>query len=444
MRFAVVVLALVLGGGWFCAQSAAADAAPWLFVTDIHLKAKPYQENFPSPFGDDTDDVLFESAIRAMRHADPHPPVVVVTGDLLAHRIAKSAATPTAVLIARRLNRAFPQAQFILALGNNDSACGDYGLAPDSAFLRTVAAAWAPLVNRHGAAPDFQRTFVHDGFYTATLPVPGLRAIVVDNVFWSPRYRAQCGSAGNVATRSLDELDRALAQTHGRAWVLFHIPPGIDTYTTALLTQRLAIVPFLRPDLRDRFLAALTHSAGHVALAVAGHTHKFAFRIVGASGRQPVPMLLVPALSPVFGNAPSFLTGNVSPGGTLRDVDEFSFRNGTWSAIGGMRSLGVDAFTGPQLVALQARLAREPQLRATFARLYGGGATPEINERNWSIYWCAATAFATAPFRECTQSGGFSVITRRGVEALAGVAAIVALLAGAFVWWRRRRRALRL
>ena len=445
MRVLTVVLALVLGSAWFFARTAAAGAAPWLFVTDIHLEAEGiHKKKSPSRFGGDTDAALFESVIREMQRVDPHPPVVVVNGDLLAHSITRRTATPTAVRIARRLNRAFPQAQFVLALGNEDSACGDYALAPDSAFLRALGAAWEPLINRHGAAPDFRRTFVHDGFYTATLPVAGLRAIVVDNVFWSPRYHAQCGSAGDVVTKSLTELETALKANHERAWVLFHIPPGIDTFSTALLARRLAIVPFMTPDLRDRFVAALGYSPGHVALAVAGHTHKFAYRIVNAGGPQPVPMLLVPSVSPIFGNAPSFLTANVGADGTLRDIDEISFLNGAWSEIGGMRSLGVDAFTGPELLKLQGRLAREPGLRATFARLYEGGAPPEINDRNWRIYWCAATAFATAPFRECTRSGGFGVITRRGIEVLLIPAVAIALLAGAFVSWRRRRRASRL
>jgi hypothetical protein len=129
----------------------------------------------------------------------------------------------------------------------------------------------------------------------------------------------------------------------------------------------------------------------------------------------------------------------VDAGGTLHDVEEISLNAGAWSAIGGMPSLGVDAFSGSQLIALQGRLAREPELRATFGSLYEGGAPPEINERNWPIYWCAATAFATTPFRECTQAGGFSVITRRGIEVLLIPAVIFPLLAGAFVLWRRRR-----
>jgi hypothetical protein len=81
-------------------------------------------------------------------------------------------------------------------------------------------------------------------------------------------------------------------------------------------------------------------------------------------------------------------------------------------------------------------------LRAAFERLYGGGAPPEINARNWTVYWCAATAFGTSAFRDCTQAGGVSFVTGRGFAALAFVAVIAGLAAAAFVWWRVRRRSL--
>jgi sphingomyelin phosphodiesterase acid-like 3 len=382
--------------------------------------------------------VLWESAVHAMQRADPDPPVVVVNGDLLAHQISRRDTTPTAVAIARRLDRAFPRAQFVLALGNNDSACGDYALAPGAKFLQAVAAAWGPLINRRGAAPDFMRTFVHDGFYTATLPIAGLHAIVVDNVYWSPRYRAGCGKAGNVVNASFTELESALHTIPGPVWVLFHIPPGIDTFSTALISKRTVLVPFLRPDLRDRFTADLADK--HIVLAVAGHTHKFAYRVVDASGPNPVPMLLVPAISPIFGNQPAFLTADVTGGGTLRNVEVTAFKHGRWSDIGGMRSLGVDAFTGKALVDLEARLAANPALRPTFERLYNAGAPSEINDRNWPIYWCAATAFGTTPFRNCTQAGGFSFITQRGLEAFGGVLLFVIAAVIAIDRWQRRRR----
>lgn len=382
--------------------------------------------------------MLWESAVHAMQRIDPDPPVVVVNGDLLAHSISRRDAIPTAVAIAQRLDRAFPHAQFILALGNNDSGCGDYALAPDATFLRAVAAAWGPLINRRGAAPGFMRTFVRDGFYTATLPVAGLHAIVLDDVYWSPRYHAACGKGGNVVNASFTEVESALRATPGHLWVLFHIPPGVDTFSTALISKRTVIVPFMRPDLRDRFTADLSDK--HIALAVAGHTHKFAYRVIDATGPNPVPMLLVPAISPIFGNKPAFLTADVTGDGSLRHVEVTSFKRGRWIDIGGMRSLGVDAFTGKALVDLQARLGANPSLRPAFERLYNAGAPSEINERNWPIYWCAATAFGTTPFRNCTQAGGFSFITQRGLEAVAGVLLIVVAIVVAVDRWQRRRR----
>ena len=436
--------ALILGALLFFASRAAADAAPWLFISDIHLKAN-YLHAAPSRFGDDTDQALLDSAVREMKRVDPHPPVVVVTGDLLAHVIQKRQTAGVTIKIAHQLNAAFPNAQFILALGNDDGDCGDYGLTPNSPFLHEIGKVWEPMVNRHGAAPAFLATFSRDGSYTATLP-GGVHAVVIEDVFWSPRYRSGCGNAGDIGGHVLGELDTMLAQTPSPVWVFFHIPPGVDAFSTAKLAHRLAIVPFLRPDMRDALLALLARTPGHVALAVMGHTHKFAYRIVDATGAEPLPMLLAPAISPIFSNASSFLTANVAAGGVLRDIEETSYLHGRWRDIGGMHDLGVDTFTGKELVALQGRLDRDPKARATFDRLYGGGAVSEINDRTWSVYSCAATSFTSAAFNACVGAGGFSLLTARGLKVALAIAVVAVLaLAGivAFVLTRRRKRSVR-
>jgi sphingomyelin phosphodiesterase acid-like 3 len=433
-------LALILGALLFLAGRSPAGAAPWLFVSDIHLKANARHAP-PSKLGDDSDQALFDSALREMKRVDPNPPVVVVTGDLLAHWFDKRQAAAVTIRIANEFNRAFPQAQFVLALGNDDGECGDYGLTPNTAFLRDVGRAWEPMINRRGAAPAFLSTFARDASYTATLPVRGLHAIVIEDVFWSPRYRAGCGAAPGIRDHVMRELDTRLAQTPGPVWVLFHIPPGVDAFSTAKLAHRLAIVPFLLPDMRDGLLSLLGRTPGHVALAVAGHTHKFAYRIVDANGPHPVPMLLVPSISPIFFNAPSFLTANVDADGTLHDVEETSYLHNRWQRIGGLRDLGVDAFTGKQLLELQARLDRDPKVRATFDRLYGGGAVSEINDRTWPVYSCAATAFTSAAFNACYGAGGFSLITKRGLKFVVAVAIVVLLVVAgvAGLMYRRRR-----
>ena len=415
-------------------------ATPWLIVSDIHWDPGA-TDAFPSGYESDTNTALLASAIAEMKRADRDAPVVLITGDFLAHHFHYERAEATMRALARRFDAAFPHAQFVIALGNEDSACGDYELSVRAPFLRTVAAAWRPLVNRRGAAPGFARSFAADGFYSAALPVAGLRAVVIDDVFWSPRYRAACGGTGGDRQTQADLRAALRAAPHGRNWVIAHIPPGIDAYSTAHLGRGLVVVPFLNAQPRKALVALVNDPRSHVALVLTAHTHKFAFRIDGEGGASAAPMLLVPAISPIFSNAPSFLTVDVRADGTVASADDHAFLDGRWQTIGGTKTLGLHAVTGPELRALQKRLARDPALRRQFARLYNGGAPPEIDESNWRSYWCAATAFSIGAFSSCAgHAGGISVITRRGVVLIAAIALAV-ICVGSIAVARRLRHA---
>jgi hypothetical protein len=344
-------------------------------------------------------------------------------GDFLGHGRFTRSAIPTLAHIARLFGAAFPRAQFIVSLGNEDSSCGDYAAGPGASFLREAAAVWEPLVNRRGAAPGFRTTFARDGFYTATLPLRGVRAVVIDDVFASPRFRARCGSTGvDAASEALDDLEREMPPgAREKRWVVLHIPPGVDAHSTVYLTHGLAVVPFLDSAPRDRLLALLGDPRRNVALAIAGHTHKFAFRLVDAGARPPVPMLLVPALSPIFDNNPMFLTVDVGNDGTLQRIDVHAFHD-VWQLAGSTADLGLGAFTGAALVKLESRLDAEPALRAVYARLYDGGAPSEITPRHWQSYRCAISALTDSAFRRCTGQHGLGFLTLRGLVAGAAIA----------------------
>lgn len=419
-------------------------ADPWLFVNDVHLD--PFSHNRrPSESGRDTNLALLASALAEMRRVAPNPPVIVMAGDFLGHHFRRSDATPTMVELARRFDAVFPHAQFVIALGNEDSDCGDYGIAPNSAFLRVVTKAWAPLVNRHGAAPDFERTFPRDGFYTARLPIPGVRAVVVDDAFWSPVYHNGCGR-GDPTPGTVAELVAALSPNLAeRRWLVMHIPPGTDVSSTMRLTRHLAIVPFLRPDPREALISSISDPARHVELVVTGHIHRFGYRIVAAESAAPIPVLVSPAISPIYGNASSFLTADVAPDGRIRNLEEHSRVDGRWRDIGGLRDLGVSEFSGSALVGFHRRLAHSANLRAAYFRLYVGGVSlRDMDESNWRSYWCAATEFTATGFRDCLDEGGFSFLTRRGVlvvgAAIGGVVVVVGGLAAVVVYTIRRRR----
>jgi len=431
------VLLVVL---FFVVCLAPAAAAPWLFVTDIHLDPASHHRG-PIHLGSDSNVALLDSAIAAMKRVDPHPPVVVIGGDELAHIFDWSRAGATFDFIARRFDAAFPDAQFVLTLGNEDSACGDYETAPHSTFLHDIARSWGPLVNRHGAAPGFATTFPRDGFYTARLPLAHVQAVVIDDVFWSPRYHS-CTHDGDPGAATIAELRRALHASSDQHWILLHIPPGIDAYSTAHLVHRLVVVPFLDPLPRELFDGLIADPSAHVTLVLAAHTHKFAYRIAGTAER-PVPMLLMPSISPIFGNAPGFLTAQADPDGTLSDIESYAFDGTDWQRMGGFPALGVSRFTGPALADLHKRLAHDDALRKRFEILYEGGGEPEIDERSWMTYWCSATAFSATAFRACDDQGGTSLLTQRGIKAVVVVVAIalvVAMIVAYAVYLRARRR----
>ena len=65
----------------------------------------------------------------------------------------------TIAFLAAEFNATFPKAQFLITVGNNDGYCGNYMSTPNSPFLAHMAAAWGPLVNRNGNAPNFAAQF---------------------------------------------------------------------------------------------------------------------------------------------------------------------------------------------------------------------------------------------------------------------------------------------
>jgi predicted phosphodiesterase len=430
----------------FCAFAsiARADAAeaPWLAISDVHYDPQNKRER-PSPFGSDTNDALLTSMLNEAHAVDPNPPVVIIGGDFLAHQFRRADAETTMAELAARFNATFPKAQFVITLGNNDSNCGDY-LAPiGGPFLAAIAKTWAPLVDRRGAAPDFASRFPRDGTYVARLPEPGLRIVVSNDVFESLRYGTSCAKGYDGAAEALGRFgaDLRAAGPHDRNWVLFHIPPGIDAYTTTHLTHRLGIIPFLRPRAREALEADLVDPRDKVALAIAGHTHKFGYRIIPGPGGVRVPVLLVPSVSPIFNNGPSFLELSVEPDGTLSNVGEYSYSSGDWQRLGALADLGVKRFTAPDLEALQDRLAHDPALRTEFSRLYSGAGIPEIDEGNWRSYWCAATNFSATSFDACTGQHGLGVVTGRGLKLAAGLVIVLIALATLFFFRRRVRPA---
>ncbi|HET6275646.1 MAG TPA: metallophosphoesterase [Candidatus Cybelea sp.] len=454
--FARPVLAAALA--WLCiapAVAASSAAAPraevWLALSDIHLDLFDDSPD-PNSYGLDANPALLHSALARMKRAEPNPAVVLLPGDFLMHDFAlhlgandgspNDAALRSMRWIAAMLGRAFPKAQFAIAAGNNDVPCGDYRSANGSAYLRSVASIWAPLVNRHGAAPGFAASFARAGHYTASLPVHGLRLVVLNTVLFSSQYRGNCGAGdARAPSAELSWLNATLRTTPSgtRNVVMMHVPPGFDAFSTEYVRGFLAW-PYLKPRYTNELVGALASPENRVVYAIAGHAHRFDFRLAG-----DVPIVVLGSLSPLFDNNPAFYALKIAPDGSLGDVDLYALdgRSAAWMPPRSFdRTWGVRSLDGASLALLHARLAQEPEMRRQWDLQNIGWAPDRATLRgtwerdSWRVAWCAQR-LPIANFAECAGIGNRVRILP--VLLAAAAAAVMLLIVLAVVRARARR-----
>ncbi len=189
-----------------------ADAAIVKQLVDADVGAWPAiferskQTGF-AQYGEDANDPLMRSMLDAARRLVPQPDFVLYPGDYLAHAFEtkfdiyvggdreayQDFVIKTVTFVSDRLQDAFAGIPIYGALGNVDSFCGDYRIAPGETFLAQVGRLWA----RHSANPRAFNDFGIGGFYVVPHPsVPKRDLIVLNNIFWSVGVRGPLQPAG--------------------------------------------------------------------------------------------------------------------------------------------------------------------------------------------------------------------------------------------------------
>jgi sphingomyelin phosphodiesterase acid-like 3 len=322
-------------------ELAAADPAQWRVILGRATRDR-YGD-----YGRDTVWPLLESALEQMRAVEPDPAFLILTGDLFAHGFrAKFEANAarrgedeyrafvrkTLSFMAAEITRRFPGKRVFLTLGNEDSDCGDYRLAPDGGFLHDSLPAAAQL-----AGADDDPAFRHGwlagyGFDLASGAVPGLRIISVNSMFLSARYRDTCGSVppptlGDDVLAWLTERLELARRAGVKVWLIFHIPPGADPYATVRNGACPAgLTPMWASRHARRLANLLRQHADTVTATYAGHTHMDEFRVIGSGGRIDGFRLNTPGISPVFGQNPGFHVYSYGASAELLDRETRSTR----------------------------------------------------------------------------------------------------------------------
>jgi sphingomyelin phosphodiesterase acid-like 3 len=404
--------------------------------------------------GIDTPPVLLESSLAAEKREQPHPLFVTVSGDLMAHQFDcrfktlapagtaadySAFAAKTVAYVALRLRQTFPGTPIYLALGNNDSGCGDYREDPDSAFLRADGASFAADVITPANHAVILREFSRYGDYNIALPAPfsHTRLIVMQDIFESGRYTNCSGSVGDPGTNAAstsgqlqvewlrNQLTAARA-AHEKVWVMAHIPPGVDPYSTIKQSHGISCPAGVPVDFipSSELPSTLAQFADIVKLALFGHTHMDEIRVYPSAAQGTVagaivPGKLVPSITPVNGNNPAFTVAQVDAGtATLMDYTVYSASNKTgvdtvWSEeYRYSTTYSLPDFSGASAAKLSASFladtAGSSDASHAYQRYYFVGdaglaasAKAVAMQLVWHTYACSIAHFDDAEFRTC-------------------------------------------
>ena len=387
--------------------------------------------------GVDTDYALLESSLRAMRTNAAGAAFATVSGDLLAHEFSckydaevphataaayEAFAANTVEFVLKQLRAALPGVPVYAALGNNDSGCGDYRLDAGGAFLRSIASALS--ADMQGEERDLaRRSIAEGGNYGVMLPSPfnRTRLLVIDDVFLSNNYASCGGKPDPASAAALDAWLRsrleAARRQHEKVWVMGHIPPGLNPYSTIEKLASVCAGGAPAAFLRSEALAATIAEFGdEVRLAVFGHTHMDELRLLhqekpGAPAAS-VALKIVPSISPLHGNEPAFVVATVDPASALlKDYRVIASSNhsgvaAVWSEEYDFdRAYGATEFSPSSLARTIAGFradsaAKTAASRAYLRNYYAGDASPLLKPF-WPEYTCALANGTAGGFRSC-------------------------------------------
>ena len=452
---ALIAAVLPLTGLYASSQTAPLQASPgqglFLVVTDIHfnpftdaalvpeLDRQPVSawsaifqsgDDAIQSYGADAGHALMTSAFKAAASQSMRYDYVLYTGDYLGHdfnaQYDKMAgpspegvapfAVKTARYVSRLLSEHIPGAPVFGVMGNTDAACGDYEIAPNGPFTKGLADQWATLSGQ----PDRFQDFPTSGSYKVAHPtVPGQDILVLNNIFWTPRYQDTCNpSGGDPGAAMMSWLEREIEAVRAagrKTQILLHVPPGINAYSTLKNdgTCQSRIAPFWADRFSEKFIALMRQYGDVVDYTFSGHTHMDSFAIVTASEGTPlVASQITPAVSPIFGNNPAFAvflydrsTGQIEDSATFYLSNLEDAANGAepvWQPEYDYRdTYSLTDLSPASRAALARSIKTNAAVRARFSDLYAVKAKSPVTDTTWTAYACAQSALTRDAFATC-------------------------------------------
>lgn len=288
-----------------------------------------------SHIGQDTNYALLHKALEeaSQQVQKEHAQFVVVLGDMLGHEYRNdyraysgdrsyagyvSFANKTMAFLTQELAAAFPDKSVYMTVGNNDSYSGDYITRPHEKFFQDIGNMWAKLIKQPANKVSMLKTFSTAGYYAVQLD-PNLRLLVLNTVMFS--HKAAGKGSDQAAQTELNWMHQQLldAKAHQQQVIIaMHIPMNIEVYAMSRIYLFKAL-SLWKPFFAKAFKAEMQEFSPQMAGILSGHTHFGWFHI----NQDQIPVSGVPAISPIFGQAPKFKVYEVLPGGHMNEASTY-------------------------------------------------------------------------------------------------------------------------
>jgi len=268
-------------------------------------------------YGCDATIALVNASLAAA--ANENPRYVIFTGDSAAHHALDFETVETEMMKIGELSRHFivdRDIPFFAMLGNDDFF-DDYNATCYSDSYKVMAAAFPHSLSctkcERDITPDElannQDTVIKGGYYTVK-PTESLRIIVMNTVLYTPDASTSLDNDPCGQQSWLESVLQQAKQNNERVVLAGHIPPGQTVWEYAHRQQLQNILhnaQLWQVPRTNAFTEALApYWSDTIAVAMFGHTHRDAFRLLSSPGSSSSDgaVMVSPSVSPIYFNNP--------------------------------------------------------------------------------------------------------------------------------------------
>lgn len=389
-------------------------------------------KNFSS-YGSDCNYFLLRSALDEMSSRITDPDFIIITGDFMSHNFnddferyshikntdsLNDFIAKTIKFITQQITNFFPTTTIFPMVGNDDAYCGNYMIDPGGPFLKMLGDVWEPMVNIKGNNLNFSEDFSKAGYCVVNFPgEENFKMIILNTIYFSTKYRNLCGDT--LLDPGADELvwlSETLEQCrlNGKmVWLSYHIPPGVDIYSTITGTGSCEekIFPSWDQKYNSEFLKIINEYSSIINSGFAGHFHRDDFRIF-YNGNVPVSYLhITPSISPIYGNNPAYqiITYNKSDM-QLSNYETYYLKNlnvtdsAYWTIEYDFQTAYNQSQISPvSLNNIRSLILTDSVYRSRYIRYYTGDNPKTFSKdySNWFYNWCGLGHLSIEDYADC-------------------------------------------